>query len=112
MLAGECGRKTYGNLRGRSGVREYSIGSFYIDIWFKSGEGCRYSHARPGKCYVEEMKGLAAKGEGLAAYISQHRFVRYNFERKLPPLSAPQGTNSSPRCFRLDATRPGSQRSH
>lgn len=73
--------KTYKNLSGDSGVVAYEIGKTFIKIKFEGESGIyTYDYKRPGKQAVEHMKTLAAKGEGLSAFISQE--VGTNFSSK------------------------------
>jgi hypothetical protein len=77
-------RVPYKNLSGNSGVVAYEIGPGFIRVWFanRAGiEGYEYDETKPGKHHVDEMKGRAEGGKGLAAYIS--RRVRTNYARKL-----------------------------
>jgi len=63
--------KTYKNLSGDSGVVAYEIGRTFIKVKFEGESGIyTYDYKRPGRQLVEEMKALAAKGEGLSTFIS------------------------------------------
>lgn len=64
--------KRYKNLSGSSGVRRYEITADAITIEFAGGATYRYDHTTPGRTLVETMKALAAAGEGLSTFISQH----------------------------------------
>ncbi|HEX2854021.1 MAG TPA: hypothetical protein VHO24_12345 [Opitutaceae bacterium] len=64
-----------------SGVSAYQIGSDFIVVQFRSGEGYLYNHLSPGRRHVTAMKKLAVRNEGLATYISRH--VRENYAEKL-----------------------------
>jgi hypothetical protein len=70
----------YRNLRGDSGVTDYEVGRDFIRVRFRGGVTYRYGHARPGRHHIDRMKALAAAGQGLGTYISQH--VRDQYERK------------------------------
>ena len=73
--------KTYKNLSGTSGVVAYEIGKTYIKIKFEGESGIyTFDYKRPGKQLVEQMKLLAAKGLGLASFISEK--VGANFSSK------------------------------
>ena len=74
-------RERYKNLSGNSGVTHFEVGDDFVRVWFEDDEGYEYTHAKPGKRDVDEMKRLATVGLGLATYISQH--VKKNFARKL-----------------------------
>lgn len=69
----------YCNLRGNSGIREYTVDSDYIVVVFSTGAQYRYSYASAGKEHVENMKKLAEKGTGLNSYIMRN--VRLKYER-------------------------------
>jgi hypothetical protein len=64
-----------------TGVSAYHSGKGYIDIQFKDGRTYRYSHKKPGKVAVNEMKRLAAEGKGLTTYIN--KYARKNYEQKI-----------------------------
>ncbi|MBP6018972.1 MAG: hypothetical protein KA735_05730 [Burkholderiaceae bacterium] len=72
----------YRNLSGNSNVASYETSEESIHVVFRSGaqRNYLYSHARPGKSTVDQMKLLAAQGHGLNSYIS--RVVKANFSRK------------------------------
>lgn len=69
--------QTYGNLGGKSNIKEYEIGDTYIDVLFASGAVYRYSYASAGKEKVEMMKKLAFHGEGLNSYIMRNARKEY-----------------------------------
>ena len=60
----------YKNLSGQSPVTGFSIESSYIDVQYEDSAVYRYSHITPSRDHVEQMKELARRGQGLAAYIS------------------------------------------
>lgn len=68
----------YKNLRGGSPILAFEIEPTYIDVQF-GDKVYRYSHVTPGRDHVEQMKALARKGSGLAAYISTNI---YGYETK------------------------------
>lgn len=70
----------YKDLGGNSGVLGYEAGSDFIRVKFYYSDVYTYTYAHTGKKHVEEMKRLAAKGKGLATYIS--RFVRDDYARR------------------------------
>lgn len=70
----------YLNLGRNSNVKEYSIGSDYIDVVFGKGNCYRYSYKSAGMEKVEQMKILAQQGIGLNSYIM--RYARKDYERK------------------------------
>lgn len=67
----------YRDLRGNSGVAAYAIGHDSILVQFKTGHWYLYTYASTGQSDIEHMKRLAAKGERLATFISQHVGKRY-----------------------------------
>jgi hypothetical protein len=70
----------YKNLSGDSGVVTYDIGATFIKIQFRSGPQIYiYDYAIPGAHHVEQMKKLAIKGKGLAAYVSHN--IKDNYAR-------------------------------
>jgi len=70
----------YRNLNGNSGVTYYTIGPDFIAVQFHDPTVYVYDGTRPGLAHVERMKVLAADGQGLGTYISQH--VHTAFARK------------------------------
>ncbi|MFD1259025.1 hypothetical protein ACFQ3S_19635 [Mucilaginibacter terrae] len=71
----------YKNQHGNSGVLAYEIGEDSIAIQFVRGDSYLYTYRKPGKTQVDQMKVLAAQGEGLSTYIS--RVVKGRYEEKL-----------------------------
>ncbi|HKR06171.1 MAG TPA: hypothetical protein VJY62_16160 [Bacteroidia bacterium] len=70
----------YKNLSLNSGVTHYSIGNDFIEVKFKNKPAIYiYSYSINGKEHIEKMKKLAAKGQGLSTYISQHPEVKNHF---------------------------------
>lgn len=70
--------KQYSRLNGDSGVTGYQVEKDAILVRFVEGKVYKYSYASTGRTHVEHMKKLAAEGEGLSTYISQH--VRDQYE--------------------------------
>jgi len=70
--------KPYKNSSGNSGVRSYETGKTCIRVKFTEGPVYTYSYKSAGRKHIEHMKLLAAKGKGLASYISQ--YVKDKFE--------------------------------
>ena len=64
-----------------SEVTAYNTGPNFIIVQFKSGERLLFNYVNPGRKHVEIMKQLAARNEGLGAYISEH--VRAHYAAKL-----------------------------
>lgn len=76
----------YLNLHGDSNVKCYEIHDNYIDIVFHNTQLIyRYSNIIPGSYVLGELKRLALQGYGLNGYIN--RYVKKNYERKLPLYS-------------------------
>lgn len=67
----------YANISGNSGVSEYELGNDFIKVRFGNRDPYVYNHNSAGSIHVNEMKRLAAIGEGLATYISQNCRDRY-----------------------------------
>jgi hypothetical protein len=62
----------YRNLSGNSGVAAYETGADFIRIQFADGGIYRYDNASTGPRNIEELKRLAARGQGLATFINVH----------------------------------------
>jgi hypothetical protein len=71
----------YQNINGDSGVAEYEIGIDSITVQFKDSSVYRYTYGSAGSANIEAMKGLAASGDGLNAYINRN--VRKLYAAKL-----------------------------
>ncbi len=71
----------YKNSSRSSGIMAYTSYKDSIKIVFKDGETYLYSYESAGKKNIEEMKKLAAQGEGLTTYIN--KFVKERYEKKL-----------------------------
>jgi len=71
----------YKNLGGDSGVSAYEIGDDSITVQFSTGAVYLYTYRSAGSANIEEMKLLAAAGEGLNSYIK--RYVNKGYESKL-----------------------------
>jgi hypothetical protein len=70
----------YRDIDGDSGVAEYEQGTDYIRVKFKDGSVYLYTYASAGSNNIEEMKRLAAAGDGLNAFINKN--VRKRYARK------------------------------
>ncbi len=70
----------YGNLSGDSPIASFTAGDDFIDVRFDRWV-YRYDTTRPGIAHLERMKRLAARGQGLATYISTHVKARYAAKR-------------------------------
>jgi hypothetical protein len=71
----------YANQSGHSGVVAYESAPDRIAVQFVDGSVYLYDSERPGAAVVAEMQRLAAAGQGLSTYISQH--VQGDFAEKL-----------------------------
>ena len=73
--------EAYRNLGGTSGVLAFQIEPGRIRIQFRNAPKV-YSYSdriiNPQK--VDDMKRLAALGQGLGSYINEHADVRYGYE--------------------------------
>lgn len=70
----------YRNVDGDSGVAAYEIGSDFIRVQFTTGAVYLYNYASAGAANIEQMKRLAAAGDGLNAFINKN--VRTSYARK------------------------------
>lgn len=69
------------DINGDSGVAAYESGADYIKVQFKGNTTIYlYNYSAPGAAHVEEMKRLAATGDGLNSYIS--KYVKSNYADK------------------------------
>jgi hypothetical protein len=64
--------KQYGTPGRDTGIAAYEVGEDFIRLQFVDGSVYLYTGARPGREHVEQMKKLAAAGEGLTTYVNQH----------------------------------------
>lgn len=62
----------YKNLGGNTDIHAFLTGTDYIDVQFDGGKVYRYSYYSAGKDKVEQMKKLAAQGQGLNSYITKN----------------------------------------
>jgi len=60
----------YANLSGNSGVVAFQADADSITVKFADGRLYLYTHESAGADSVEHMKRLAARGQGLSAFIS------------------------------------------
>lgn len=67
----------YSDIDRDSGVVQYESGNDYIKVKFSDGAVYLYNYASAGSHHIENMKRLAAKGDGLNAYINKHVSNRY-----------------------------------
>ena len=67
----------YRDIDGDSGIAEYEPGTDYIRVKFKDGSVYLYTYASAGSSNIEEMKRLAAAGDGLNAFINRNVRKRY-----------------------------------
>ena len=72
--------QVYRDINGDSGVSGYDVSESSILIQFSSGSTYLYTDASAGAQHIANMKDLAARGDGLNAYISKH--VRKLYARK------------------------------
>lgn len=71
----------YAAVSGNTGVAGFEILGEAIILEFQDRRQYLYSHKKPGKKHVEEMKRLARSGKGLTTYVNQ--YVRENYEKRL-----------------------------
>jgi hypothetical protein len=67
----------YRDVDGDSGVAAYDIGPDYIRVRFKDDAIYLYNYESAGISKVEQMKKLAACGDGLNAFINTHVLKGY-----------------------------------
>ncbi len=70
----------YANLSGRSGVKAFESAQRSIAVQFRSGMTYSYTVKSAGLAMVKRMQALAAKGKGLAGFISKD--ARLDFASK------------------------------
>jgi hypothetical protein len=70
----------YRDIDGDSGISAYETGDDFIRVQFKTGSVYLYTYASAGSHHIEQMKRLAASGDGLNAYINTH--VKKLYARK------------------------------
>lgn len=70
----------YRNLGGDSGVRSFEIGDDRIIVTFSTNVSYEYTYVSAGIKHVENMKSLAAQGQGLNSYIN--KYVKKGYSRK------------------------------
>jgi len=70
----------YKNIDGDSGITAYEVGTDFVRVQFNFGPIYRWTYASAGRHHVESMKILAARGDGLNAYIN--RFVKKLYARR------------------------------
>lgn len=70
----------YQNRSGGSGVYAYETGANYITVKFSgTSRSYTYSNRVASITHVDNMKMLAARGQGLNSYIN--RYVKYLYDR-------------------------------
>jgi hypothetical protein len=70
----------YSDIDRDSGVVAYEIGNDFIRVRFSDGAIYLYTYASAGRHNIEQMKVLAARGDGLNAYINDH--VKKGYARR------------------------------
>lgn len=70
----------YRDIDGDSGVSGYEIGTDFIRVQFSTGAIYLYTYASAGAQNIEQMKELAAAGDGLNSFINRN--VRSRYARK------------------------------
>ena len=72
----------YKDVDGDSGIVWFDTGPDWIDLEWERGKFIyRYSYASAGATHVEQMKRLAAKGNGLNTYLNKHAAQKYASKR-------------------------------
>jgi hypothetical protein len=62
----------YGDINGKSGILAYETGPDFIRVKFKNDSVYLYTYASADPHSIEQMKSLAAAGEGLNTFINQY----------------------------------------
>jgi len=70
----------YKNIKGDSGVVFYELGDGFIRVMFSDGAIYLYTDQSAGVYNINQMKILAANGDGLNSFINQN--VRKKYARK------------------------------
>lgn len=70
----------YRNIYGDSGVSEYEVGPDFIRVKFRDGSVYMYTYGSAGAHHIEQMKILAASGDGLNSYLMKN--VRNSYSSK------------------------------
>ena len=70
----------YSDVDKDSGIIGYETGDDYIRVQFSGNSVYLYTYASAGATNIEQMKKLAADGEGLNAFINKN--VRKKYARK------------------------------
>ncbi len=83
MAVGLCynAMQRYQSSNTNTGITAYQVVSGGITVQFKDGSVYLYTSRSAGRKHIDQMKKLAAQGEGLTTYIN--RFVRENYAAKL-----------------------------
>jgi hypothetical protein len=68
----------YRDVDGDSGVAAYEAGPDFIRVQFKGGATYLYTYGSAGSHKIEQMKQLAAAGDGLNAFINTHVLKGYS----------------------------------
>ena len=77
MTARGDGFVRYANRGGNAGVVAYRAGDGFLELEFREGWRYRYDEATTGAADVAAMTLLAARGQGLTTFVSQHVRLRY-----------------------------------
>jgi hypothetical protein len=67
----------YSDVDRDSGVVAYETGPDFIRVRFYDGTMYLYTYGSAGRNNIEKMKALAARGDGLNAYINKHARKAY-----------------------------------
>jgi hypothetical protein len=74
--------KPYKDIDNDSGVSAYEYEEGWIHIKFSDGKNYEYKAEKIGSHHICAMQKLADSGEGLNAYINEHRTVLKGYSRK------------------------------
>jgi hypothetical protein len=70
----------YSDIDRDSGVVAYETGTDFIRVQFSDGAIYLYTYRSAGQRDIDAMKALAARGDGLNAYINN--YAKKSYERK------------------------------
>lgn len=72
--------KTYKDSDNDSNIKGYEYGDSWIRVYFKDDSEYEYSNGLITQYMIDQMKHLADRGDGLNAYINQHK-PRYSSKK-------------------------------
>ena len=73
--------RLYKDIHGDSNIESYETGADYIWVKFKAGYTYLYNYAHTGIEHIEQMKILAANGDGLNTFINKYVTKSYAYKK-------------------------------